>query len=553
MVMKRDFDVVIVGSGSAGLTAATVAATLGLSTLLVEKAGHFGGTSAWSGGNCWVPANAGMAGMGVSDSKEDADRYVTSVLGNHMQRELFDAFLINCNAMIDFLAERTIVKFSPLPVPDWFPDNDGAKMAGRALAPVDYDGAELGRAALQSIEPPLASFNAPLGMMVSMADLSHVTNMFRSLRSFAYMGRVVTRYAADRLRMGRGARLTMGNALIGRLLKSAIDAGVTLENRTSAIELVRASGRVSGVVIVHEGKTMTVSASRGVILASGGGSANTALRERHADGSSVLTLVAPGNVGDGFRMATGQGGVVSHETAEPFVWNLLSTVPGSDSPQDCCLHFLDMGKPGRLVVDPAGKRFGNEATPMFPTAMRKAGVKTGWSIADDRSVKTYGMGLIWPHAFNLASLKRRGYVVSAPTIAELARLIGAEPATLAATVDRFNQFADQGVDPDFHRGASPLDLAGGDFDHSPNGCLGALRTGPFHAVNVKLGNVGATSGLKVDGKARVLNQHGEPIPGLYACGMDMASLWSGIPMGPGANHSHNMTFAYIAARDVAAG
>lgn len=546
-----DFDVLVIGSGSAGLTAATVAAKLGLKTLLVEKSTHFGGTSAWSGGNCWVPANASMKEMGFSDSIAEADRYATGVLGSHMQRGLFDAFLQNCNAMIAFLAERTHVQFTPLPVPDWFPNHDGAKMGGRALAPLDFDGRELGLAHLRAVQPPLASFNAPMGMMISLADLPHVTGLFRSLKSFSHIARIACRHATDRLRFGRGARLTMGNALIGRLLKSAVDAGVTLWTDTPASALVRDGGRVSGVVIQREGEAMTVKVSRGVILASGGGAANPAMRARHADGSSVLTLVVPENVGDGLRMAETLGGVLTHEAVQPFVWAVLSSVPGSDSPQDRCLHFLDMGKPGRLIVDPTGKRIGNEATPMFPTAMSRAGVQTGWLIADERSLRTYGMGLVWPHAFNLASLKRRGYVLSAPTLEKLAGRIGVDIATLGATIERFNQFADRGEDPDFNRGATPLDLAGGDFGHTPNASLGPLRKAPFHAIEIHLGNIGETSGLRVDGLARVLDREFAPIAGLYACGMDMASLWSGVPMGPGSNHAHNMTFAYIAARDIA--
>lgn len=546
-----DFDVVVIGSGSAGLTAATVAARLGLKILLVEKSAHFGGTSAWSGGNCWIPANAAMEALGYADTIAEADRYATGVLGDHMQRGLFDAFLRNCNAMIAFLAERTHVRFTPLPVPDWFPNHEGSKMGGRALAPLDFDGRELSLAHLRAVQPPLASFNAPMGMMISLADLPHVTGLFRSWNSFAHMAGIACRHAMDRLRFGRGARLTMGNALIGRLLKSAVDAGVTLWNDTPALALVREGGQVGGVVVQREGKPLTVKVARGVVLASGGGAANSVLRARHADGSSVMTLVAPENVGDGLRMAQTLGGVVSHDAAQPFVWAVLSSVPGSDAPQDRCLHFLDMGKPGRLIVDPAGRRIGNEATPMFPTAMHRAGAQTGWLVADERSLRTYGMGLIWPHAFNLASLKRRGYVVSAPTLEKLARQIGIDAAAFGATVERFNQFAERGEDPDFCRGATPLDLAGGDFGHKPNAALGPLRKAPFHAVEITLGNIGETSGLRVDDRARVLDQQLAPIVGLYACGMDMASLWAGIPMGPGSNHAHNMTFAYIAARDLA--
>jgi len=161
------------------------------------------------------------------------------------------------------------------------------------------------------------------------------------------------------------------------------------------------------------------------------------------------------------------------------------------------------------------------------------------------------MGLVWPHAFDLALLKRREYVLSAPTVAQLAKRIGIDAVSLGATIERFNQFADQGEDPDFGRGTTPVDLAGGDFDHRPNPTLGTLRKAPFHAIKIYLGNIGETSGLRVDRKARVLDERMSPVNGLDACGMDMASLWSGIPMGPGANHAHNMTFAYIAARDLA--
>ncbi|MDB5971392.1 MAG: FAD-binding dehydrogenase [Hydrocarboniphaga sp.] len=548
------FDVVVVGSGSAGMAAAIVAALSGLQVLLVEKTAVFGGATAWSGGGCWVPGNHLMQRAGIADSAEAAARYVRQVVGEALNETLLERFLRHSPEMLRYFEQHTQLRFELSgAMPDYQPELAGASKQGRLLVPVEFDGRQLGPRFAQ-LRPPLQEFNAPGGMMVGFRDADHLMNATRSWRSLRHTLRLAGRYLMDRLRgYSRGTRLTMGNALAGRLLRSALDARVTLWNHSAATALRRENGRVVGVQIDQRGRSRFVQARRGVVLASGGFSADPVMRAQHIPyADQHQSLVPEGNTGDGLKMAQAVGAVMNPCNPSNAAWNVISLHQRRDGSVQKFPHlFLDKPKPGCIAVNAQALRFGNEASLMFTEAMHASGSVPAWLICDGRFIRKYGLGLVYPGGYGLWRLVRDGYLIEAPTLAGLAQRLQMPADALTATVAEFNRHAAQGKDPRFGRGVSAFDLSMGDPAHRPNPSLGVLEQTPFYAVKIFPGDATTTLGLNVDGQGRALDADGRPIDGLYACGLDMNSLWAGRPPANGCNHSLNLTFGYLIARHLA--
>jgi len=549
----HEADVIVVGSGGGGLTAATVAARLGLQVLLVEKADCFGGTTAWSGGGVWVPGSTPARQAGIVEEAGAASRYVHEVVGPTLRGDLLDAFLDAAPRMVDFLHAHTAVRFAlQRGFADWHPAATGFMREGRLLVPVDFDGRELGEH-LASLRPPLAEFNAPGGMMIGLPDMAHAANWTRSAASFRHMAGLAWRHGITRLRHPRGTRLTMGNALAGRLLRSAIDAGVTLWAGTPMQGLWLEDGAVMGLVVQHQGQQQHLRARRGVVLASGGFSANAQMRRRfipYAD--QHVSLVAEDNVGDGLNQALDAGAGFDGDNLSNAGWVVVSTLREADGRLRKFPHlFLDRGKPGCIAVNARGERFGNEAATNLVEPMHRTSSVPAHLVCDDHFIRRYGLGLVRPGGFGLRRLTAAGYILSAPTLAGLADRIGAPPHALEASVARFNEQAARGVDDDHGRGATKADHFMGDASHGPNPCLGAILKPPFHAVQIFPGDSTTTVGLRVDRSARVLGPDDRPIPGLHAVGLDMNSLWRGRAPGNGANNTLGLTFGFIAATALA--
>ncbi len=546
-------DVVVVGSGGAGLTAATVAARHGLQVLLVEKSDWFGGTTALSGGGIWVPGNSLAAQAGLAEEPGAASCYVQEVVGPTLRADLLEAFLDTAPRMVDYLHTHTAVRFAlQRGFADWHPQAAGFTREGRLLVPLEYDGRELGEH-FAALRPPLAEFNAPGGLMIGLPDMAHAARWTRSWPSFLHMARLGVRHAVDRLRYPRGTRLTMGNALAARLLRSALDAGVTLWDRSPMQRLVTEGGVVIGVAIERRGVPMTVRARRGVVLASGGFSANPQMRERFIPyAQHHISLVPEGNTGDGLQQALAAGAGFDGGNLSNAGWVVVSLLREAGGRLRKFPHlFLDRGKPGCIAVNARGERFGNESATNLVEPMHRTGSVPAHLLCDDAFIRRYGLGLVRPGGFGLRRLSAAGYVISAPTLEALAGRIGAPPAALAATVARFNAQAARGIDDDHGRGREQADHVMGDPEHRPNPCLGPIVKAPFHAVQIFPGDSTTTVGLRVDARARVLDAHDAPIPGLQAIGLDMNSLWRGRAPGHGANNTLGLTFGFIAARTLA--
>ncbi|MGQ0698401.1 MAG: FAD-dependent oxidoreductase [Panacagrimonas sp.] len=553
MAEQTEFDVVVAGSGSAGMTAAIVAAHAGLKVLLVEKSRYFGGTTAWSGGGCWVPANKLMQQIGLSDSREAAETYANAVVGPYLRKDLYGAFLDNAQKMLDFMFAKTEVRFMPRsPAPDYRMDAPGSLVGGRSLGSVPYDGRLLGPH-LDRLNPPLTSFNAPWGMMMSPLDLMHAMAVFKSWPSFKHMAKLFMRYAVDLLRFGRGTRLTMGNALAARLLKSAVDAGVMLWPETSAVRLLKTGERVTGLVVIRDGQEHSIHARKGVVLATGGFAGSAEMRAQlypHAE--NHLSMVVDGNTGDGQSMAQSVGAVMEPQAARNGFWCVVSKLDKPDGSLVKVPHFYtDIPKPGCIAVNAAGKRFGNEAALELGAAMHATGSVPAWLICDHRFIKRYGIGLVYPFGIRLGKMRRAGYFTRANTLSELAAKIGVDATGLEQTAARHNEFARSGVDTDCGKGASAFDRAMGDAGHQPNPCLGPIANAPFYSVKIYPGDVCSSLGLRVNMLGQPLTAQDQPIAGLHVCGLDMNSLWSGLGFANGAFHSQNMTFGYIIGRTLA--
>ena len=330
--MAQVFDVVVVGSGGGGLSAAITAAKRGLEVLLIEKTEYFGGATALSGGGTWIPANSLARNQGIEDSIDDARTYVEKVVGETLRKDVLDAFLENAPAMLDYMLAETEVNFYVAPFsPDYHPDEPGASQDGRLLSPTAFDGRKLGQY-FDKLRPPLAEFNAPGGMMIDLSDMEHVLDPTKSFKSAWHVTKMVAGAAKDRLSgYSRGTRLAMGNALAGRLLRSALDAGVTLWNETGMIGFDKdENGRIVGVHVERNGQKMTIGTRRGAVLASGGFSQNPEMRKQHIPyAEHHISLMPPGNTGDGIRAAMDAGAAMDEGNIQNAAWTVISLVATS--------------------------------------------------------------------------------------------------------------------------------------------------------------------------------------------------------------------------------
>lgn len=551
--MAETFDLIVAGSGAGGLAAAVTAAARGLSVLVLEKAPVIGGTSAWSGGWIWAPGNPVCERGGIAPDPDAARAYLAAVTGNHFDAARVDAFLAAAPQMVAFFETETALQFEPgLGIPDTYGHQPGAGMGGRSVIAQPYDARGLGRD-LALLRPPLRE-TAFKGMTIQAgADLRAFMTMTRSARSLAHVTRRVARHFRDLALHGRGMDLRNGNALIARLLRSALDRGVVIRTGVSVTGLLTEGGRVTGV----ETAEGPIAARRGVVLATGGYGHDAARRAASfARDAEHLTLAVPEAEGDGLRLAEGLGAEVRQDLAQPAALCPVSRVRWPDGSTGVFPHIIERGKPGVIGVLADGRRFCNEGLGYhdYVTALLKAlpegAPARSWLVCDHRFLRRYGLGIVRPAPVPATPWLRSGYLKQGATVEDLARACGIDPAGLAATIRRWNEGAARGEDPEFHRGTTAYMRLQGDPDQQPNPTIAPITQGPFYAVEVVPGSFGTFAGLSTDAGARVL-KNGQPIPGLWAAGTDNASVFGGFYPAGGINLGPAMTFGFIAGRDAA--
>ncbi|VXC04046.1 FAD-dependent oxidoreductase [Pseudomonas sp. 8O] len=556
-----DCDLLVIGSGAAGLAAAVSAAHLGKRVILVEKDPVLGGATAWSGGWLWAPRNPLARRAGIVEDIEQPRTYLRNELGEHYRAELVDAFLQHCPEMVAFFEQHTALQFvDGNGIPDMHGNTPGAASGGHQVIAAPYDGREV-----LDLLPRLRKTMRETSFMgmpiMAGADLAAFLNMTRSPKALLHVIRRFTTHLYHLAHYGRAMHLVNGVALIARLARSAQDLGVQMMVSTPAQRLMIEDGNVCGAMVLHAGEEMTIRA-KAVVLAAGGfpndPERRKAIFPRDASGHDNLALPPASCSGDGLRLGESAGGQVADDLRSPVAWAPVSKVPYADGSVGHFPHIIDRGKPGIIGVLQNGKRFVNEAGGYYDyvDAMLKAIPEDqqacSWLICDHRFQRRYGLGFarpapvpLWPHI-------RNGYLKRGQSLEALAQACGIDPIGLVATVDEFNQHARRGEDPLFGRGSTAFNRRSGDAKHNgPNPCVAPIEHGPFYAVKVQPGCFGTFAGLRTDGHARVLDGTGQPIPGLYAAGTDMASPMGGHYPSGGINLGPALTFGYIAGRHAA--
>ena len=555
-------DVLVVGSGAAGMSAALTARIEGLDVLLVEKADRFGGTTARSGGWLWIPGTTQAKAAGVADSPEAVRSYMLGEAEGHLDLRRFDAFLRHGPQAVDYLAAKTAVVFDSAPLyPDYHPDRPGASQGGRTILTRPLRGTELG-GDIERLAPPLPELTV-FGMMLgSGKEIWHFLRAFKSFESLAYVIKRLAGNALDIVRHGRPMTLTSGNALAARLLKSARDLGVALWTDAPASELIMRDGRVVGAWVRHEGALVQVLARRGVVLACGGFPHDLARRAHlfgHVDGQGAghWSPTPETNTGDGQRMAEAVGARFDAQLVQPAAWVPVSLTFRRDGSRGVMPHFIDRAKPGVIAVTRAGRRFVNEAASYhdFGQAMLQAcrgrGEASAWLVCDHRALRAYGLGNVAAFPLPIGRHLRSGYLKRGRSLDALAAAIGADAALLRDSVERFNADAARGIDSAFGKGGTVYQRFMGDPRNLPNPCLRPLDQGPWYAVQLRLGDLGTYAGLATDETGQVLDRAGAPIGGLYAAGNDAQSVMGGAYPGAGITLGPALTFGYLAGRALA--
>ncbi|MEV7524521.1 FAD-dependent oxidoreductase [Streptomyces sp. NPDC091371] len=545
---EYEYDVVVVGSGAAGLAAAVTARLRGLTALVVEKTDKYGGSTALSGGAIWVPGNLHLDRAGLADTYDKARAYLDATVGDRVPAARKDAYLAHGPRMVREFHDRTDIRFMYTPgYSDYFPEAQGGMAQGRSIEPCIVDFKRLGVLRHDMRRAGLPTY----GLTMTSYDFRFLNMVSRTWAGKKVSLKVGAR-AVKALVTGR-TLLSLGEALVARMRLSLHRLGGDLWLSAPLTGLVTdPAGRVTGVRVTRAGREVTVRARGGVVLASGGFSHDQQLREKYLPQptSTAWTHASEGQTGDALRLGEELGAATDLLDK---VWGAPSVCPPGEKP-----FFLvaDRGIPGMVIVNEAGERYANEAAPyhafvdrMYAADRPEARTVPSWLILDARSKARYIFAGLFPGQPFPKRWLESGFLKRADSLEELARQIAA-PA-LPAAIRRFNGFAEEGVDEDFGRGSSVYDRYYGD-PTLPNPNLAPIDKGPFYAVPVHPGDIGTKGGLVTDGDGRVLREDGGVIEGLYASGNCSAAVMGETYPGPGATIGPAMAFSWAAVNAIAA-
>jgi 3-oxosteroid 1-dehydrogenase len=558
----EETDILVVGSGAAGMMAALRARVLGLDVVMIEKSRQYGGTTATSGGLFWIP-NHGQGG--VQDSPELAMTYLRNLVAGAVPEARLRGFVDHAPRMAAFMRELGIPCEVLRTTIDYYSEIEGSSK-GRLLAVAEFDGAELGDDffLMRAPNPMRVLFDRYL---IDRPQSYMLTGRKPGWQLVAL--KLVAKYWLDlrqRLKSRRDRRATGGDALIGWLRRELKRRDVPLILDCALTALLPGDGRIIGVIAEHHGAPCTIRARKAVILTAGGYEQNQQLRDHHGPVPTNIGWSATptnGNTGDALRAAKALGATDAQMGA--MWWMPVLRLPSSVYPNIDIPHIMGFEQryPNSIMVNRQGNRFCNEnisydrfGLEMISDHQRSGANVPCWMIFDATYRHRYNCGGLMPDIIMPDWRVPPGwwdtYLFKAETITDLAIKIGIPANPLAATVTRFNGFAATGVDQDFQRGSTAFDQSRADRRVKPNGCLGALDTPPYYAVRIDLGDIGTKGGLHCNEHAQVLDTTGTPIAGLYAAGNCAASPFANAYPGPGGTIGAALTFGFIAAEHVAA-
>jgi len=542
------YDVVVIGSGAAGMTAALTAAKQGLSCVVVEKAPTFGGSAARSGAGIWIPNNPVILAAGVPDTPAKAATYLAAVVGADVPADRQQSFLAHGPAMISFVMANSPLRFRWMEgYSDYYPELPGGLPGGRSIEPDQLDGNILGTE-LAHLNPPYLA--VPAGMVVFSADYKWLDLAAVNVKGAAVATECLARGTQAAL-LGQKP-LTMGQSLAAGLRAGLQSAQVPVWLNTPLTDLYLESGAVTGAVVTRNGTAGLVRARRGVVVGSGGFEHNAAMRaqyQRQPIGTD-WTVGAKENTGDGIQ--AGQRAGASLALMDDAWWG--PTIPLPADPYFC---LAERTLPGGLLINQAGSRFVNEAAPYSDVVHtmydRNAAAPDipAWLIVDQNYRNRYLFRDVLPTFAFPDDWYSSGAACKAWTWDALASSIGVPAAALRSTVTRFNSLAASGKDTDFGRGDSAYDHYYTDPAILPNSCLAPLWLPPYYALRIVPGDLGTKGGMRTDARARVLRADGSVIPGLYAAGNASAAVMGHSYAGAGSTIGPAMTFGYVAALDLA--
>ena len=520
----RSFDVVVAGSGAAGLVAALAASIEGATVLVLERSPLLGGTSAISGGQIWSPLNALMSRAGDPDDANEAITYLSRVTLGQVSAERLADYVKRSPLLLEFLEQWTDLEFFRVDRPDYHPSFSGAR-DGRAFEPLPYEAARLNHWAsiirTSPVRSPVTSREAREGL--GEADL------------------------ADRRQ--RDVR-TQGAALVAGLVQACVSQGVTIKRNARLTDIVSSAGRMSGCQWMEAGQEHETHA-KAVILASGGFEWNRQLKAAFLSPADDAPTSPPWNEGDGLIIGLQQGAGLAH-MSEAW-WTAAAMVPGEEWDGKPLIRNIvrELALPGSIVVNGLGRRFVNEASSYhdlgkafqaFDPGQYRHPNQVAWLIFDARFKERYSILSVKP------TDPAPEWFARADTPSALAQRLRIDPGPLEAALKRFNADALAGEDRDFGRGSDRHGQTYGDPSHMPNPCLGPIDTPPYFAIPIHHGNNGTKGGLMTDEEGRVTRFDGSVIPGLFACGNVAASLMGPGYPGTGGSLGPAMTTALFAGR-----
>lgn len=536
--MMDEVELIILGCGPAGMTAALAAHEAGADVALIERFDRIGGTGAVSGGVIWVADNPRQRAAGMADSREEALAYFRALDHGDLVDETLEAFVDQGPEALAFLEEAGALKVALLEgYPDYYLDRPGAKPeGGRALDHDLFSLDELGEWAER-----ITAIEEPKPMMLRETPLGG--------------GSGIVQPEELQRRMAKNER-GFGQAMVGRLLKACLDRGIEPILNVETRHLLRDGDRVVGIDAVRDGESFRLSARSGVIITTGGFEWDLDKRQAFLRGPMDAPASPPTAQGDGLSLAMASGAKLGNMTQG--WWAPTLVVPDNPWPtgeQRAAPVLIERTVPHSIMVNRKGERFCNEAAnySALAGAFHQFDPQTydytnlpAWLVFDEDYVDRYPIGP------RLPGQPVPDWVVRAETLEALARKLDLPAEGLAATIKRFNQHAEAGHDPDFDRGTSAYDHFYG--DRSREGAavtLGALERAPFYAVEIRMGLLGTNGGPRTDGSARILGHDGKPIAGLFGAGNAIACPTGGIYAGAGGTLGPALTFGYIAGRTAA--